>query len=238
MVNTLLLRSIHCYVNSRFHFVTALPKLFSLFLLHLGIQKTLTIKKSTTDSALIEGLLGSNAQRNKALRALYVENRGRICSYVKSNSGSDAAAKDVFQESIIAFYENVRDGKYRGESAVSTYLYSIAKFKWLNQIKKDKVRDGHHNQIEMERFEIDPLTHLIEKQRQEDIFGVLSELGSQCKELLIATLYHSKSMKDLVASGAFSSEQIVRNKKYKCLKRLKELIKQQPLLAKRLKGDG
>ena len=238
MVNTLLLRSIHSYVNSRFHYVTSLPKLFSLFLLHLGIQKTLTIKKSATDSAIIEGLIGSKAERNKALRHLYVENRDRLCSYVKSNSGSDAAAKDVFQESIIAFYENVRDGKYKGESAVSTYLYSIAKFKWLNQLKKDKVRDGHQNEIETDMFENDPLTHLINKQRQDNIFDVLAELGSQCKELLIASLYYGKSMKELVEAGTYSSEQIARNKKYKCLKHLKELIKQQPLLAKRLKGDG
>jgi len=238
MVYTLLLRSIHSYVNTRFRFVTSLPKLFSLFLLHLGILKTLTIKKSATDSAIIQGLLGSKAERNKALRQLYVDNRDRICLYIKSNSGSDAAAKDVFQESIIAFYENVRDGKFRGESAVNTYLYSIAKFKWLNQLKKDKVRVGHHNEIGKDGYENDALTHLIDKQRQEYIFGVLSELGAQCKELLIANFYYSQSMKELVASGTYSSEQIVRNKKYKCLKRLKELIKQQPLLAKRLKGDG
>ena len=43
-------------------------------------------------------------------------------------------------------------------------------------------------------------------------------------------------MKEIVEQGDYSSEQIARNKKYKCLKKLKELIAEKPQLIQILKS--
>ena len=43
-------------------------------------------------------------------------------------------------------------------------------------------------------------------------------------------------MKEIVENGAYSSEQVARNKKYKCLQRLKELVAAKPALMKILKA--
>ncbi len=161
-----------------------------------------------------------------------------MCSFVLRNQGSEDEAKDIFQEAIISFYENVRDGKFKGESAIGTYLYSIAKFKWLNQIKKDTIRVGHQQKAVAEKFEKSPLTTLIEGETKQGVLRILDELGTMCKQVLIENLYHNASMKEIAASGNFSSEQVVRNKKYKCLQRLKELIRMNPSLIPKLKGYG
>ncbi|MDC8003372.1 sigma-70 family RNA polymerase sigma factor [Aureisphaera galaxeae] len=181
---------------------------------------------------------GSKAERDFALRAVYKGNKEKVCSFVLRNQGSESDAKDIFQEAMIAFYENVRDGKFKGESAIGTYLYSIAKFKWLNQIKKDKIREGHHEKAAMETVQESPLNTLIEGEKKHGVLQVLDELGAVCKQLLIENLYHNASMKEIAASGNFSSEQIVRNKKYKCLQKLKELIRMKPSLIPILKGYG
>jgi hypothetical protein len=44
-------------------------------------------------------------------------------------------------------------------------------------------------------------------------------------------------MKDIAANGNFSSEQVVRNKKSKCLKKLRELLKVNPKLINILKNE-
>lgn len=184
-------------------------------------------------------ILGDQADRNKALGIVYRTNKEKVCSYILANSGSQDEAKDVYQESMIAFYENVRDGKFKAESAISTYLYSIARFKWLNQIKKNDIRVSHHMEAkETEVFGQGPLAEMIDKEKQSEILEILTSLGPQCKKILIESIYHNASMKEIAAKGEFSSEQIVRNKKYKCLKKLKELIATKPQLVLILKGHG
>lgn len=181
---------------------------------------------------------GSKEQRDRALGAIYKDNKEKVCSFVLSNSGNEDEAKDVFQEAVIAFYENVRDGKFKGESAISTYLYSITRFKWLNQIKKDTTRKVHQESVEQDPFTESPLAILIEGERKAGVLIVLEQLGMSCKKLLIENIYHGASMKEIAKNGSYSSEQIVRNKKYKCLQKLKELIRAKPALIKVLKGNG
>ncbi|MEL6812069.1 MAG: sigma-70 family RNA polymerase sigma factor [Bacteroidota bacterium] len=187
---------------------------------------------------MLDLIKGSKVERDEALRIIYQGNREKIYAFILSNSGSREKAKDVFQETIIAFYENVRDGKFKGESAISTYLFSIARFKWLNQIKKDMIRTGHHEKLEMDTFSDSPLSRLVEGEKKQQVLEVLELLGASCKKLLVQNLYFDASMKDIAAMGEYSSEQIVRNKKYKCLKRLKQLVSDRPSLIQVLKGNG
>lgn len=181
---------------------------------------------------------GNSRDREQAIQRVYTLNRGIICSYIIANSGSEEQAKDVFQESVIALYENVRDGKFKADSSLSTYLFSIAKFKWFNQIKKDSIRSGHHQKAQLkEEFDPGPLAQLVQTEAKERILGVLEGLGERCKQILVESLYHNASMKEIAKSLSFSSEQVVRNTKYKCLKKLKELIVERPQLIKILRTD-
>lgn len=156
-----------------------------------------------------------------------------------ANSGSIDQAKDIFQEAMIAFYENVRNEVFKGESAIGTYLYSIARFKWLNQLKKDKVRTDHHIKAEnKEIMDVSPMAIMIDDEKRYQVLQVLEILGEPCRTILIESIYHNASMKEIASSGNFSSEQVARNKKYKCLKRLKELIIERPSLMHILKSYG
>ncbi|NND63916.1 MAG: sigma-70 family RNA polymerase sigma factor [Flavobacteriaceae bacterium] len=169
-------------------------------------------------------------EREKALKEIYQTNRMKVCSYILANSGSAEEAKDAYQEAVIAFYENVRDGKFKGESAIGTYLYSITKFKWLNQLKKDKIRTGHHEKVKQDEIDEGPMAVLIEGEQRNQIMAVLAELGDRCKELLIQNMFYNSSMKEIAKVGKYSSEQLVRNTKYKCLKKLKEMVSARPQL--------
>lgn len=187
---------------------------------------------------MINHLQGTLAQRNRALEHIYRENRDKVTNYLRANNADEDQAKDVFQEAVIAMYENVKTNKFKGESAIGTYLYSIARFKWLNQIKKNSIRKDHQDQLEQEEVFQSPLATIIEGETKEGVMQLLAELGEACKRLLIMNFYHGASMKEIAKNGHYSSEQIVRNKKYKCLKRLKELMNQKPALIRVLKGNG
>jgi RNA polymerase sigma factor (sigma-70 family) len=179
---------------------------------------------------------GSRSDRERALKIVYQKNKNLVFSYILKNSGSLDQAKDVYQETIIAYYENVKADKFKAESSMATYIYSIAKFKWLNQIKKNNTRNAHHDKIETETFHHGHLVTIIDEERKQGILDVLSELGDGCKNLLIESIYNNASMKEIVQQGDYSSEQIVRNKKYKCIQKLKKLILANPALMNKLKA--
>ena len=89
----------------------------------------------------------------------------------------------------------------------------------------------------METVTESPLISIMEGEQKQRVLDLLDALGESCKELLVENLYHNASMKEIAASGGYSSEQIVRNKKYKCLQKLKSLINEKPALKKVLLGN-
>lgn len=176
-------------------------------------------------------------ERNGALEKIYHQNRDKIISMVLTNNGNHDQAKDIFQESMIAFYENVKKEFFKGESSISTYLYSIARFKWLNEIKKNNVREDHHIKAsDFKDIEKSPLSIIVNDEKEAKIIDVLKLLGDNCKKLLIASIYHNQTMKEIVKELNYTNEQVARNKKYKCIKNLKELIAKRPQLLKILKA--
>ena len=69
---------------------------------------------------------------------IYAMYRSDFLSFAANKFNCDNnEATDVFQDAVIALYENIRDGKITVfESSIKTYLFSIAKYKLLNNIQK------------------------------------------------------------------------------------------------------
>ena len=67
---------------------------------------------------------------NKALRILYKQHYPLALSIIKKRGGTE--------ESIIAFYEAVRNSKFRGDAKISTWLHSTITNKWSVEIRKTK----------------------------------------------------------------------------------------------------
>lgn len=193
--------------------------------------------KTPSDSQLLADLRKSGGAEEQALSIIYRNNKSLVEKLILKNGGSKEEAKDVFQDAVIDFYENVQEGKFRGQSTISSYLYSIARFKWLNRLKRRKTEtriiDTQQHEIFEESFEM----NYIEKENESQVFEIFEQLGTSCKELLIYTMYYSYSMADVISKLKFNSEQVARNQKYRCLKKLKEKLKQQPDLLNFLKPE-
>ena len=83
-----------------------------------------------------------NASKNgdmAAFKELVDRHEGKVAGVVKSMLGDTTEAMDVGQEAFIRFYEAL--DKFKGESAVSTYLIRIAINLSLNEIKRRKRRN-------------------------------------------------------------------------------------------------
>lgn len=86
-----------------------------------------------TDEDLVEKSRNGDVQ---AFKELVVRNEGKVAGVVQSMLGITPESEDVGQEVFVRFYQAL--DKFKGESAVSTYLIRIAINLSLNEIKRRK----------------------------------------------------------------------------------------------------
>lgn len=189
-----------------------------------------------SDQALLAALR-SNREMDKAIRFLYQRYYDALSIYTKQNNGNDQDAEDVFQEVVVTFIELVNQNKFRGESSIKTFLYSLNRHIWLNELKKRNRMQQRNLKFESARQQPEPdvSSYIAGREARQQVMQVIEQLGESCKQVLLAFYYQELSMKEMLAFLPYENEQVVRNKKYKCLKKLEELLYQDPNLANNLK---
>lgn len=184
------------------------------------------MKREFTDTEIINAMKQNSSELNTILKYLYDREKKIVLHFVQQNSGSKDDALDVFQDAIITVFENIKSGKFKGNSSISSYLYAISKYNWLNKLKRSGV-DHKYIQSEIETGERsyqDHASEFISKENQKIINDILLRLGEKCRSVLLDAYYFEYSMKEIADKMGYQNEQVARNKKFKCAKQLKELI--------------
>jgi RNA polymerase sigma factor (sigma-70 family) len=189
-----------------------------------------------SDQALVAALRGGG-DVDAAVRFLYRQYYGVLSTYTRQNSGTQQDAEDVFQEVVVTFMELVSQNKFRGESSIKTFLYSLNRHIWLNELKKRNRMQQRNLKFETAKgeSEADVSGYIAGREARGQMMQVISQLGDACKQVLTAFYYHDLSIKEILALLPYENEQVVRNKKYKCLKKLEEMLHADPNLANNLK---
>jgi RNA polymerase sigma factor (sigma-70 family) len=190
-----------------------------------------------SDKELIE-MLKNEHVNNLVIRFLYRSYYDVLSSYVKQNQGSEQDAEDIFQEVIVTFIEIVKNEKFRGESSVKTFLYTLNKYTWLNEIKKRSraaIREDRYGN-DKETEDKDVSHFLVERDAKNMVMAMMGKLGEICRTILVAYYYDNCSLKEILPLVNYENEQVVRNKKYKCLKSLEQMLTADPALAQRFKS--
>ena len=194
-------------------------------------------KEAFTDAELIHSLM-TNTGTEEAIRFLYREHFELLSRYILNNSGNEQDAEDIFQEVIVAFINLVQAGKFRGESSIRTFLFSLNKNIWLNELKRKgraMIREEKYEK-QNEQPEVTADVAMEMGQTKVDLMKVIEELGENCKKILLLFYFENRSMKEIVAHLPYENEQVVRNKKSKCLKKLEQLITNDTNLYRQLKN--
>jgi RNA polymerase sigma factor (sigma-70 family) len=172
---------------------------------------------------------------DKAVAELYSLYHQNITSLIIGMGATPDDADDVFQDTILSFINTVRSGRFRGESSIKTFMVSIARHLWMNEMRSRKRRNERNKTYSTleQPLAVAPQDAVIVK--SDAVERLFDKIGDVCKKLLTGFYFEKKSMKDLLAESSFQNEQVLRNKKVKCLKSVKELLSQDPLLTEELK---
>lgn len=177
-----------------------------------------------TDQEIIEGLEGSDELEDSILKYLYASCYPKVKKYILSKGGNNVEAKDVFQDSIIVFYQKVKAKKFQAKAKISTYLITLARNMWVNRkkrLKKISSLDDLEKSVSNDELAID---QIIETERNEFAIELLQGLSEDCRKILNLSIFKKLSMKRISVIMDFQNEQVARNKKSKCLKYLKNSI--------------
>jgi RNA polymerase sigma factor (sigma-70 family) len=192
---------------------------------------------SLSDSEILDAIRQGSGL-DTAIRAVYRDHFESMTWIVKNNSGSQQDAEDIFQEVLVNFIELVQKNKFRGDSSIKTFLFSMTKHAWLNELKKrgrSEVRELKYEKARDQK-ETDVSHLMAEREEKKQVMQVVEQLGDTCKKILVMFYYENLSMKEILSSLEYENEQVVRNKKYKCLKQLEQMITSNPSLTQTLKN--
>ncbi len=185
-----------------------------------------------SDSELIMAV-SDKTRLNEAILFIYRQYSDIVSSFIINYGASEQDADDVFQETVIAFINIVQQGKFRMEASIKTFLVSVARNIWRNEQKKRMRTDFREQRFESGRAqsedEINEWINESEKKRQ--LRDLVFKLGEPCRKLLMLFYYENLSMREILDHLPYENEQVVRNKKYKCLQQLTEIMKNHPSIA-------
>jgi RNA polymerase sigma factor (sigma-70 family) len=188
-----------------------------------------------SDTELVYAI-NQNDQLNSAILFIYKQYAAPISSFIMGYGGTSQDGEDIFQEAVVTFIDLVKKGKFRSEATVKTFLTAIARNIWLNELNK-KQRTGIRERLYENRREAnepDVSHHLDERELKNQLRDILEKLGDPCKKILMMFYYENLSMKEMVNYLNYENEQVVRNKKYKCLQQLTKLLSDKPEIARQL----
>ena len=189
-----------------------------------------------SDADLLQSLKDAGTT-TEGIKYLYNNYFEFLKLFIVQNKGNEQDAQDIFQEVIVSFINLVKQEKFRGESSIKTFLYSMNRNIWFNELKKRErstIREKKYEQLSTgeEKTMFNTLEH---KEASDQLIAIMDSLGENCKKILVLFYYENYSMKDLLEELDYENEQVVRNKKYKCLKKLEELIFSKKGLSEQLK---
>lgn len=162
---------------------------------------------------------------DSVLSYLYEKNIRMVIKYMCHNSGNESDARAILQDALVIFWEKARKKDFTLNSKISTYLYAVAKKKWLQELtyrKKYTTLEQVHNnpgnspQAD-EMMEENELAGIVKK--------CMKQLSVLCQQILTAFYYDEKSMQEISTLLYLANEDVAKSKKYQCKKELEHLVK-------------
>ncbi|OQP62551.1 RNA polymerase subunit sigma-70 [Niastella vici] len=163
-------------------------------------------------------------ERKALFMQLYQQAFPLVAKYVRSMGGSFDEAKDVFQDALVIYYEKLVDSPVQLQHSERAYILGIARHIWS---KKNK-QNNRLTALD------DSLTGIADNKTAsvsatDKLLDLLHTSGQKCMELLQAFYYDKLPMRRIAGLFGFSSERSATVQKYKCLEKVRDIVKEKSL---------
>lgn len=179
------------------------------------------------DKDVIEDLRSDDRLKFKTL---YNQHKEEFLNFGRRYNLDQDALADVYQEAFLALRKSAINGKLDAvKSTMKTYLFGIGKYMIFDANRKKQLQVPYEANLhavgdeiqEIELDEIEPLT-----ERQTLLRKYIKELGEKCRQVLTLFYYRGLNIKEIVEIGGYNNDNVVKAHKSRCLKALRQMMKQ------------
>lgn len=161
--------------------------------------------------------------REELFIKLYEEAFPAAAQFIKKMGGNLDDAKDIFQDTLIIYYEKTRHQDWVMPENEKAYLLGIGRHLWYQKHRKDEKRN---QSVLLENIASNEENAPGVSQR---VFDLIAKAGKKCLELLQSFYFEKKKMTEIAEHFRFSGERSATAQKYKCLEKVRTEIKRRSL---------
>ncbi len=169
-------------------------------------------------------LLGLVNNDEEIIKEIYQLTFFKVDDFVIKNQGSKEDAEDIFHKALMQLVARYHVKPFEIESSFVGYLFTVCKNLWRRELNNQKNRVTEPNYLTLVSEERDIALASLEQERFELLQEKIKQLSKNC-QMIIGLIFKGTSYKEIVAKKNYSSESVVRQRVFKCKKRLIELVK-------------
>lgn len=161
------------------------------------------------------------------IRAVYKNYHDAIVHFVETQYGSKEDAHDVFQEGLVAVFQNMQKPDFELTSSFLTYFYSVCRNIWYNKLRKRPNKKVTLDEKMLLIIEEDASPVLEESEQYFLYRKIFLKLGQDCQRVL--DLFLQKiSMEQIREEMGYGSIGYTKKRKFLCKEKLVKLIQADP----------
>ncbi len=145
----------------------------------------------------LKALLNSIASQDEtAFEQFYHRFESRLYRFIQTKLPDPFEAADILNEVFLDVWKQA--DRYKGQSKVSTWLFSIAHYKTIDKLRKkrpEQISDDKLNHVT--DTSPDSISHLIDAQNNKDIHYCLETLKPAHRSVMELTFFEEMSYKDI-----------------------------------------
>ncbi|MEM6358605.1 MAG: sigma-70 family RNA polymerase sigma factor [Bacteroidota bacterium] len=173
------------------------------------------------EAELFEKLKAGDESQINGLYHLYRNEFIHWC--ITNYSVDEEGAADLFQDTIIAFYFNVRNGILQElSSKLKTYIFAIGKNLALKKLRKEARMVANDDMVELNAA-IQSIEIFEESDKKKAIAKLMTKIGEPCKSLLKLFYFDRFSMDAIATRLGYKNENVAKSQKLRCFNSLKKL---------------
>lgn len=174
------------------------------------------------DEVIIKAL---ESESDLAFQWLYKMTYPSVLKMVTQNNGVREEANDIFQDTIMVFFEKIQGGDFVLKSSINTYIYAVARHLWLKKLRQK----GKGSMVYLEDDEILDVKADLDKFEEEErrmakLSMAIEAIGEPCRSLLKDFYFENMSMQEIALKFGYTNAENAKNQKYKCLQRLRKIF--------------
>ncbi len=151
----------------------------------------------------------------------------QVASFVKNNKGTLVDAEDIFQKSLMQIIARYRIRPFSISHTFEGYFFTVCKNLWRRELKRRKKEVTNQQVLELENKNQNLTMCTLEQEKWEIFNENLQALSENCKTIL-SYFFNKKPYSEIMELMGYTSDNVVRQRIFKCKKKLTELIKEDP----------